>query len=265
MSAFGTELTRLMTAQGVGVHELARMSNFSAGYISNLRSRRKTPAPETAAQLDAALHAEGQLLAALRPTESSTAAGAYERQFLDELTSRAIELGRLAEVSNIGDGTMEQLGDAVDRIARDNRIFPPEPLIRRAADVSGRVRELLSQPQRLRHIRDLYLIGAKANALLAVLCGDLGQQGAAATHARTALILGQEAGHPGAVAVALSAMSKVAFWDGRRERAADLARRGYEICRRTVPACCWPARKQTPRTFRTRRKRSAAPSARNTR
>jgi hypothetical protein len=25
-------------------------------------------------------------------------------------------------------------------------------------------------------------------------------------------------------------MSRVAFWDGRRKRAADLARRGYEIC-----------------------------------
>jgi len=229
MSAFGIELTRLMTAKGIGVHEFARMSHYSAGYISNLRSGKKTPAPGTAAEFDALLRADGQLLAALRPAESGMAA-AYGRQFLDEMTSHVIELGRLAELTNIGDGTIEQLNDTVDHIARDHLSSPPEPLIRRAADVNGRVLELLREQQRLRHTRDLYLIGAKASALLSALCGDLGQQRGAAAHARTALILGQEAGHSGAVALALSAMSRVAFWDGRRKRAADLARRGYEIC-----------------------------------
>jgi hypothetical protein len=219
-----------MTAQGIGVHELARMSHYSAGYISNLRSGKKTPAPQTAAEFDALLHADGRLIAALRPAEPGTSEAAYGRRFLDELTSHAIELGRLAEASNIGDATIEQLDDTITRIAYDHLSSPPEPLVRRATDVSQRVRELLSEPQRLRHRRDLYLIGAKTSALLAALCGDLGQQAAAAAHARTALILGQEAGHPGALALALSAMSKVAFWDGRRTRAADLARHGYEIC-----------------------------------
>jgi len=44
------------------------------------------------------------------------------------------------------------------------------------------------------------------------------------------LILAQEAGHPGAVALALSSLSKVAFWDRQRKRAGELARRGYECC-----------------------------------
>ncbi len=188
MSAFGTELTRLMTAQGIGVHELARMSHYSPGYISNLRNGKKLPAPETAAGFDALLRADGQLLAALRPAEAATSAAAYERRLLDEVASHAIELGRMAEVSNIGDGTIEQLHDAVDHIARDHLSSPPEPLIRRAADVSLRVLELLREPQRLRHTRDLYLLGTKASAVLSALCGDLGQQRLAAAHARTALI-----------------------------------------------------------------------------
>lgn len=48
-------------------------------------------------------------------------------------------------------------------------------------------------------------------------------------YARTALILAEESGEPAAIAVALSALSKVAFWDGRRQHAAELAAQGYSV------------------------------------
>jgi transcriptional regulator with XRE-family HTH domain len=241
MSAFGNELTRLMAARGIGVHEFARVSHYSAGYISNLRSGKKTPAPETAAEFDALLQANGQLIATLSTSDAGAPDG---RSFLDGLTNHAIELGKWAGAGNVGDGTVEQLDDAIQRIARDHLSSPLEPLIRRASDISHCILEFLREHQRLRHTRDLYLIGAKVNAFLAAACGDLGQQAAAAAHARTALILAQEAGHPGAVAIALSALSKVAFWDGRKRRAADLARHGYELCppnSTRVPLACQEA------------------------
>ena len=230
MSAFGIELTRLMSAQNVGVHELARRSHYTAGYISNLRSGRKKPSREAAAELDALLQAEGQLLRTLRSPDVATAEAGYTLPLVDQLTSEAIELGRLAGKGSVGNGTIEQLDDAITRVARDHLICAPEPLLHRAAAISGQVRRLLSEQQRLRHTRGLMLVGAKAQAFLAAVCGDLGQQAAAAAHARTALILAQEAGHPGTVAVALSALSKVAFWDGNERRAADLARSGFEVC-----------------------------------
>lgn len=147
MSAFGNELTRLMTARGIGVHEFARMSHYSAGYISNLRSGKKTPAPEAAAEFDALLQANGQLIATL----STPGAGAPDgRPFLDELTNHAIELGKWAEAGNVGDGTVEQLDDAIQRIARDHLSSPLEPLIRRASDISHRILEFLREHQRLR-------------------------------------------------------------------------------------------------------------------
>jgi hypothetical protein len=89
---------------------------------------------------------------------------------------------------------------------------------------------LLHDHQRLRHTRDLYVIGAKCCAFLAWASGDLGQLPAAAAHASTALILAEEAGHPGARALALCSQSKTAFWDGRLKLAADVARCGYESC-----------------------------------
>lgn len=254
MSAFGNELTRIMAVQEIGVHELARRSHYSAGYISNLRSGKKSPARETAADLDVLLQANGQLLATLN---TQGPAMPEHLTFLDVLTNHAIELGRWAEAGSVGDGTLEQLDDAIQRIARDHLTSPLEPLIRRASDVSHHVLDLLRERQRIRHTRDLYLIGAKANAFLAGACGDLGQQAAAAAHARTALILAQESGHPGVVALGLSALSKVAFWDGQKPRAAELARRGFEMCRPTALGSSSPARRRMLQPFQKRARRSA--------
>ena len=59
MSAFSTELARLMGASGTGVRELGRRSGYSAGYISRLRSGGQAPAEDTAARLDELLGAAG--------------------------------------------------------------------------------------------------------------------------------------------------------------------------------------------------------------
>jgi tetratricopeptide (TPR) repeat protein len=70
MSAFGDALTRLMMARGVGVHELARASNYTAGHISNLRTGAKGASPQCAAELDDILGGGGELLAAAGLSEA---------------------------------------------------------------------------------------------------------------------------------------------------------------------------------------------------
>ncbi len=162
--------------------------------------------------------------------DPSAAALADSPGILDELASHAMEFGRWAETTNVGSGTIELLDDAIHRIAREYLTTLPGPLLRRAGEVAARVFELLQEHQRLRHTRDLYVTGAKCCAFLAWAAGDLGQLAAAAAHGRTALILAEEAGHPGAQALALCALSKTAYWDGHAGRAAALARRGYEMC-----------------------------------
>jgi hypothetical protein len=165
--------------------------------------------------------------AATQPEEPALADGPG---ILDEMVGHAVEFGRWAETTNVGSGTIDLLDDAIHRIAREYLTTPPRPLLRRAGDVASRVFELLQEHQRLRHTRDLYVTGAKCCAFLAWAAGDLGQLAAAAAHGRTALTLAEEAGHPGAEALALCALSKTAYWDGHASRAAALARRGYEVC-----------------------------------
>lgn len=149
---------------------------------------------------------------------------------LDELAVHAVEFGRWAEMANAGSGTVAQLDDAIHRLAREYLTSPPGPLLRRAGDITRQVFALLREHQRLRHTRDLYITGAKCCAFLAWAAGDLGQLAVAAAHGRTALILAEEAQHPGAEALALAALSKTAFWDGNMGRAGVLARRGFERC-----------------------------------
>ena len=66
MSAFSDEMARLMTASGIGVRALARMSGYSAGYLSRLRNGLQAPPDDTAARLDELLGADGALIAAAR-------------------------------------------------------------------------------------------------------------------------------------------------------------------------------------------------------
>lgn len=227
MSNFAVLLDRLIAGRGIGVHELAAQVPCSAGHISNLRNGKKQPSLTIAERLDQLLGADGKLFRLARG-DAAAAETPGSRALLDELSGQAIELGKWVETSNVGDGTIDQLDDAVDRIARDYLRLPPEPLIRRAADVARRVALLLQERQRLRHARDLYVIGAKAYAFLSWAAGDLGQLAAAAAHGRAALILADECGHPGVRALAFCALSKTAYWDGQLKRAAEYARRGYD-------------------------------------
>jgi hypothetical protein len=81
----------------------------------------------------------------------------------------------------------------------------------------------------------LYVVAARCCAFLAVALGDLGRQAEAAVYARTALTLAEESADPGAIALACSAMAKVAFWDGLRGKSADLATRGLAVARAPDP------------------------------
>jgi hypothetical protein len=79
------------------------------------------------------------------------------------------------------------------------------------------------------------VVAARCCAFLAVALGDLGRQAEAAVYARTALTLAEESAEPGAIALACSALSKVAFWDGLRPKAAGYAARGLAAARGSDP------------------------------
>jgi tetratricopeptide (TPR) repeat protein len=70
MSTFSDELARMMAASGTGVRALARMSGYSAGYVSRLRNGLQAPPGDTAARLDEMLGGDGALIAAARQHDS---------------------------------------------------------------------------------------------------------------------------------------------------------------------------------------------------
>src|SRR5712691_9739407 len=117
MSGFGTELARLMAARGLGVRELARLVPCNPGHISNLRSGKARPSPELARMLDDRLDAGGTL-AALAPEAAPRRPGpptSVDYGVAEEIA--ALDLARLAELTEVGTGTVERLELAVDELA----------------------------------------------------------------------------------------------------------------------------------------------------
>ncbi|GII52826.1 hypothetical protein Pth03_12150 [Planotetraspora thailandica] len=139
-------------------------------------------------------------------------------------------MGAWAESSNVGEHTLAYHNDAVRRLARDYLQQPPLLILQRTATLAREVFRLLQNGhQRLDQTRELLITTAKICALMSWISGDLGQPAAAETHAGTAWGLAHQAGDPAAQALALSTRSKLAFWDGRLELAAQLARHGYDL------------------------------------
>jgi hypothetical protein len=228
MADFAVVIRRFMTERSMTLRGLARAAHYDQGQLSKVLNGHRPVTPYLAACLDEALGADGEIIAA---ASSAAAAADAARLPLRDLADHAAELGQWAETGNAGPGTIAMLDEEITRVTREYAASPPGPLILRAADACRRVSALLRQHQRLRHARDLYVIGARCCAFLSAALGDLGQQAEAGAYARTALTLAEEAGDAGAVTLALSALSKVAFWDGRRQHAADLAARGYQLTR----------------------------------
>ena len=251
MADFGAELGRLMAARRLGVREVARQVPCNPGYVSSLRSGNKRPSPRIAERLDNILGGHGQL-AALASDEAEI--GGLRPGMLDELAGQAVEFGQWTEATNVGPGTIEQLDEAIQEIARDYLIRPPEPLVVRAAEVSRRVFALLQGHQRLRHRRDLYVVGAKACAFLAWAVGDLRQLSVAAAHGRTALILAEEADHAGARAWPAVRCRKLRSGTAGGRRRVISRGAATSAVRLTARGFCSPARKPTRRSFLRRMK-----------
>lgn len=59
---FISEVRRLMAVQGLSLRQLARISNYDAGYLSRVLNGYKVPSPQLVRRLDGVLGAEGKLV-----------------------------------------------------------------------------------------------------------------------------------------------------------------------------------------------------------
>jgi tetratricopeptide (TPR) repeat protein len=230
MSDFGTELARLMAVRGVGVRELARMVPCNPGHISNLRSGKARPSPELAEALDERLEAGGALYVLVPAHERrrpQSAASWGDGAAADEIA--AMELGRLAEATEVGTGTVERLELAVDELAI---AYPSTP----SADLYGRVRgylryvgRLLDARMTLAEHRRLLVVGGWLSLLAATTLIDLHRDQSAAAHLRTAAQLAREAGHAEIAAWCLETEAWQVLTAGDYQRAADISQAAQRI------------------------------------
>lgn len=142
-----------------------------------------------------------------------------------ELSSR---IARHAGVSNVNALVLEQFDADVSRLARDFVSRPLAVLVPEIRALREEVFRLIEGRQSPSQSRRLYTIAGWLGGLAAHVSLDLGHQRSAATHVRTVLQCAEAAEHAGQRAWGRSFQSLAAYWSGDFQRAAALARDGYD-------------------------------------
>ncbi|WP_249416244.1 XRE family transcriptional regulator [Streptomyces sp. TS71-3] len=163
----------------------------------------------------------GQELSARSSARSPTAVGAVSA---DAVVSA--EFARFIAQRNADEFVVEQLEADVARLARAYVSHPLLELYVEIKRLRDGVFELLRGRQYPRQTADLYVTASRLCGLSAHVCLDLGDYDSAATHARTARACAGAAAHEGMLAWVRAVESLIAYWTGRYEQAARLARAG---------------------------------------
>jgi plasmid maintenance system antidote protein VapI len=148
-------------------------------------------------------------------------------ELIAAVAAESQEFGEWAGMSEVADATIEHYAGQARRLARDFEFGAPLlPLLLETRRLRDRVTARLRGHARLDQTRELYLLAAQVCGLLAWQTGDLGNYRAADTHAWTAWMCAEQAGHDGARAWVRATQAKLAYWDGRFTESAQLAEDG---------------------------------------
>ncbi|MFC8565994.1 XRE family transcriptional regulator [Streptomyces sp. NPDC057245] len=136
------------------------------------------------------------------------------------------DFARFIAQRNADEFVVEQLEADVARLSRAYVSHPLLELYVEIKRLRDGVFQLLRGRQRPRQTTDLYVAASRLCGLSAHVCLDLGDYDSAATHARAARACAEAAGHEGLLAWVRAVESLIAYWTGRYEHAARLARAG---------------------------------------
>ncbi|MFJ8729762.1 helix-turn-helix domain-containing protein [Streptomyces bauhiniae] len=165
---------------------------------------------------------------ATEPRHQLSPEGAYQLSVRDVSDDAAIsaDFARFIATRNADEIVVEQLEADVAWLARSYVSHPLLELHQQIKRLRDGVFELLRGRQHPRQTADLYVAASRLSGLSAHVCLDLGAYDSAATHARTARACAEAAGHEGMLAWVRAVESLIAYWNGRYELAACLARAG---------------------------------------
>jgi tetratricopeptide (TPR) repeat protein len=157
----------------------------------------------------------------------------WEGQVIAMAAGRARDFLARIEVSNVGQGTLDQLVDDVRRLVQVYQQLAPELLLPEIADTQERAFTLLEGRQRPDQARDLYLLAGITSGLMAKASHDLGSPHEALGQARTAHACADNAGHDGLRAWARGLQALITYWAGRPADSVRYAELGAEAAERT--------------------------------
>ncbi|MFK4087205.1 hypothetical protein ACI2LF_24070 [Kribbella sp. NPDC020789] len=150
-----------------------------------------------------------------------------DSELMDAASESATWLS-LAESTNVGELTVEQLHADVRRIATSYLKAPTGPLFTRTRALRDRAFVLLEGRQRPAQTRQLYAAAGWALTLLAWMTVDLGRPDIAETHARSARVCADNADLDGLRAWVCATQHTAAFWQDDFARAAEYAAEGRQ-------------------------------------
>jgi hypothetical protein len=157
----------------------------------------------------------------------------WEGQVITMAADRARDFLARIEVSNVGQGTLDQLVDDVRRLVTVYQQLPLDAILAEIADTQERAFTLLEGRQRPDQSRDLYLLAGITSGLMAKASHDLGSPHDALTQARTAHACADNAGHDGLRAWTRGLQALITYWAGRFADSVRYAELGAEAAERT--------------------------------
>ena len=133
---------------------------------------------------------------------------------------RAFRFSAMAEGSNVGPETLDELHQEVRRLAAAYPQLPLAPLLGDLVEVQDLSFRFLEHGHvRPGQARELYLLSAITSGMLAKASHDLGDPRSAMTQAPTAYVCADNADHHAMRAWVRGLQSLIAYWDGRHQEA----------------------------------------------
>ncbi len=163
----------------------------------------------------------------LSPEQITCSMAGMEDELIDA-GDQSISLLALAEESNVGGLTVEQLHADIQRIAQNYLKVPTKALFQRSLSVRDRAFRLLSGRQSPQQTRDLYAAAGWALTLLGWMSVDLGRPDVAESHTRTAWACADASGYDELRAWVRATQHTAAFWQDDFAGAADFALDGLQ-------------------------------------
>jgi transcriptional regulator with XRE-family HTH domain len=224
-TSFGAKMLELMGEQGLSLRRLAKQMHYDDGHLSKISRDLKRPSEEMAGRLDAALGADGALVA-LVPPRRKPSRGVLDTvgpELVDD-ELEALELTRRAAASDVGAETVRRLESAVDDLAVAYPGTSPGELLERVGRHLAYVAQLLNARKTLVEHRRLLVVGSWLSLLAATCHIDLHQRPAAIARLRTAATLARDAEHREIAAWCLETEAWQALTEGDYRQAVTLAR-----------------------------------------